>query len=261
MIRPTFVGEGFKVFTDCTTWNGGGSNPYLTQVLVNFTPYAGYSFKEGDVAVAIVKNGMYPTQIGWQKIVDSTYADIWVKRLTSLVDNFNSYWSHPDGGYSLFNSGMASLVYRSPYQLDALYYASNETLQTINATASTVAFPAVSRSSFDDSDFYYRFDAVRMWEEWGTYYSNGVDYPSISPSYADIAISSTYCANTYEFISTPPETVSLKIFGSSNLSGTGLNAYVQSWWSPGSYSTYPIRVATTTLWIRGWNPSSQGVML
>lgn len=258
MIRPTIIGYANKYFTDCTTWNGGGSNPYLTQIQISFGPTASYSFQAGDVALVVVDKGIYPTQIGWSKIINGTYLEVWAKRLTNLVDNFNSYWTHDGGGYQLFASGMAGFVYRSPYELDALYYSNNEVMQSKYAGSNPVVFDAISRPSFDDSDFYYRIDATLMTEQWGTYYSNYFSHIGASNTIS-AGTASTYCANTYEFITSPPESMALTMFDSSALSGHAINAYPQTVVSPPS--TGDIILSRATLWIRGWNPSSQGVML
>jgi hypothetical protein len=158
---------------------------------------------------------------------------------------------------------MAGIVYRSPYSRygsisDSLYYAANENTYTGNATSSGgYAIPAVSRSSFDDSAFYYRIDAVYTDEDYGTYYSS---YFSHSPaSVLGNQTNSVYCANTYEFINTPARSIGVIMFDSTNLAGTAMTFY------PGTYATPPsnnyFRIHTTTMWVRGWNPSQSGVML
>lgn len=262
MIAPTIVGGGYKYFTDCTTWNGGGSNPYLTQITIYFATNAGYTFQEGDVALVAASNGMYPTQSGWTQLVNGANTDIWAKRLSSNSDNFDSAWTHAGGGYSLFTSGMYGFVYRSPYSRygsisDSLYAPANENTYTGNATTSGgIAIPAVSRSSFDDSAFYYRIDAVYANEDYGSYYTNSYSYPVVTQGGY---ISSANCANTYEFLYSPPCVIGMNMFDSSNLSGNSATFYPQTVVSPPSSNNF--RFHTTTMWVRGWNPSQSGVML
>jgi hypothetical protein len=262
MIAPTFVGYGYKYFTDCITWNGGGANPYLTQVTVDFTTNAGYTFQEGDVAVVAASNGMYPTQSGWTQLVNGANIDIWAKRLSSNSDNFNSPWTHNDGGSTLFLSGMYGFVYRSPYSRygsisDSLYAPANENTYIGNATTSGgIAIPAVSRPSFDDSAFYYRIDATYANEDYGSYYSSSYSYPV---TVIGGGSGSVNCANTAEFLYSPPAIISLAMFDSANLSGNSVTFYPQTIVTPPSSNYF--RFHTTTMWVRGWNPSQSGVML
>jgi hypothetical protein len=263
MIPPVIVGSGYKYFTDCTTWNGGYPNNFLTQITIYFATNAGYTFQEGDVAVVAASNGMYPTQSGWTQLVNGANTDIWAKRLSSNSDNFDSAWTHAGGGYSLFTSGMYGFVYRSPYSRygsisDSLYYTANENTYTGNAQSSGgYAIPAVSRPSFDDSEFYYRIDAVYNNEDYGSYYSSYYNYSPVVTQGGGVG--SLNCANTYEFITTPGASIGLAMFNSTNLAGTAITFY------PGTYVTSPsdnyFRVNTTTMWVRGWNPSQSGVML
>jgi len=252
MIQPTIVGSGIKQFTDCTTWNGGGTNPYLTTVTVNFYPSGGYSFQQGDIAIVVASAGMSTASSGWSQLVNGSNIEIWAKQLGS-GDSFDSVWSNGGSGYGLWTSGLYGMVLRTPYSLGGLYYANNENNYSFNATSGSISIPAVSRPSFEDSDFYYRIDAAYAWEGYGSYYTNS--YSFAEPAVGGL-ISSANCANTYEFLTTPPHVIGLSMFQSSLLSGSGATFYPQT-----VNASSSCNFATTTLWVRGWNPSSQGVML
>ena len=261
MIQPTIVGSGYKAFTDCTTWNGGGNNPYLNTVTVTFNPqgvvdpFPMYIFQSGDVCIVASTNGIYPNGSGWNKIVDGANIDIWMKQHSGGADTFNTTWSHVDGGGSLFYGGLYGFVLRSPYGSSGLYYTNNENTYSSSTTTNPTYRPAVARSSFEDSDFYYRIDADYAYETYGSYYNcyYGYDVTAYGGS-----AGSNNCANTETFLYSPPATIGLSLFTSSALSGNQMTFYPQTYYAGNNLvSTFH----KTTLWVRGWNPSSQGVML
>lgn len=251
MIQPTKIATFGKYFTDGYTWNGGGSNPYLTSIQLTPSVEAGYTIGVNDVALVAVSNGIYPTASGWSKIVDNANIDIWMKQHSGGADTFVSYWEHSGGGSSLFYGGIAGMVLRTPYGSSGLVYANNENLYTVNPASSTMTRPAVSRSSFEDSDFYYRIDADYISEDYGSYYSG---YYYYSDTFG-VQYGSTYSANTYEFLSSGSCSIGLSVFNSSNLSGQALT------YNPATYPGGNVNFSKSTLWIRGWNQTSQGVML
>ncbi len=249
MLAPVRVGSGYKSFTDCYTYNNGGTP--LSTVPISVTADSGYSFLPGDVAIAATSSGTYPTGSGWSRIVDGQ-TDIWIKTL-GVSDTFDSNWTNADN-WTLFYSGIIILVYRSPYGANALYYASNEnTYSTTVNSNGPHTIPAVSRSSFEDSAFYYRFDVTHAFESWGSYYNGSFDYPddNLWGGYTN----SSNCANTYVFLTSPGEILGIYGFLTPNLSGS-----TGSFYTIGN-SNNTITVRTTTLWIRGHIPAQSGVML
>ena len=265
MIPPVIVGSCYKYFTDCITYNSGS---YLTSIQVIFTPSAGYTFQEGDVAVVAVTDSSYPTQSGWTKIVDGASLDVWAKRLSSNSDNFDSSWTNTNhgndsynNGYTLFVSGIAGFAYRSPYSKygsisDSLYYLSNDNLSSAVGNSSTVTIPAVSRPSFDDDDFYYRIDAFYLRESWGSYYDFYFNWPGAPTSLGGSGAYTASCANTEAFLYTPPSYCGVIMWPSKYLSGTQWSVSPQT--VTGSNTLY---LSTITMWVRGWNPTQSGAML
>ena len=254
MIQPAFVGQGFKSFTDCYTWTGN-STPTLTAVTLNFYPLSSYSFQQNDVAIVAVSNGIYAGGSGWTRIVDGANIDIWIKQHSGGADTFDAVWAHVDGGSSLFYGGIYGMVLRSPYGSSGLYYANNENTYSVGSASYPMYRPAVARSSFEDSDFYYRIDADYASEGYGSYYScsYGYDVTALGGS-----CGSSNCANVETFLYSPPATLGLSLFTSSALSGNQMTFYPLTYFAGNSNNCF---FSKTTLWVRGFNPSSQGVML
>jgi hypothetical protein len=255
MLAPVFVGYGGKPFTDCITYNNGGTTltSYYDANMV--VAYPGYTFQQGDVAIAATTRGTYPTQSGWSRIVDASNTDLWIKTL-GASDNFNSTWLNPANDSTLFYSGVSILVFRSPYRADAIVYANNENLYstTVNSTGPHT-IPAVSRSSFDDSAFYYRLDVVHATESWGSYYNNSFYYSTANLLPYSATTTSSNCANTYVFFTSPGEALGFAGWDSPNLSGSTAEYYCIG------NSNNTIYYRTTTLWLRGFTQSQSGVML
>jgi hypothetical protein len=259
MLKPVIVGQAAKPFTDGTTWNSGGTA--LTSITINFFPESGYSFRNKDVAIVAASNGMYPTAAGWTHFVDGANIDIWVKEGSGGATDFDSVWQHSSGGSSLFYSGMRGVVVRTGFGLDGIYYDSSvaENIYSVSCTASPTFRPAVARSSFEDSAFYYRVDIDYVKESSGSYYSNNYDYPLGTNTNQYVwTMSSNYSANTSEFLNSPPEIIGFKFSTSSDLSGEIMSFYpVNYYGGVGSTATFIKRV----LWLRAFNPTSQGMML
>lgn len=254
MIAPTYVGYGSKLFNDTVTWNGGGSNPYLTSYTVVFYPDSGYSFQVGDFALVATSSGVTTSNSGWSKILSSGSLDFWLKELTAGDTTFNSVWTEP----YLWGKGIAGTVLRSPYKSASLYYPENRYNNSITKPVndpSTINIPAVSRSSFEDSDFYYRLDIVYANRDYSGY--DPIQWYWGSASSIGYTSKSYPPANTYEYISSAPQVIGMGLYPSSSLSGGTSSCYLVF----GSGSTQVCNYQINTFWLRGWNPASSGVML
>jgi hypothetical protein len=258
MIAPTFVGYGSKSFTDCTTYSPSlPFDNWPNSYSITLSPNPDCVIRQGDVAIATATDGTYPTSAGWTKIVTGSKMSLWMKTLSSSSDT--SSWSNPSGGYSLFYSGVAITVFRSPYGSNALYYANNENLYTAAVGGGGTgphSVPALSRTSFEDSDFYYRVDVTHITEDWGSYYNPGFNFVGGTFLQWGGGTSSSNCANTGTFLYSPGEAIYMSGQTSSNLSGLSGQAYTQ-----GTSPTNNFYVRTITFWIRGFTQSQSGVMV
>ena len=257
MIQPVIVGQAYKPFTDGTTWNGGGTS--LTSLTINFTAESGYSFIDKDVAIVATNNNIYPTGSGWTQLVDGATSgsmDIWTKQGSGGATDFNSSWESSSGGQSLFFGGMQGIVLRTPFGSDGIYFDGSvaENVYSVSCTSNPTTRPAVARSVFEDSEFYYRIDADYVYESSGSYYSNDYTYSSGTTFNA----SSNYSANTSEFLNSAPAVIGFTLFSSSDMAGQAMNFNpINYYGGVGSIANFVKRV----LWVRGFNPTSQGMML
>ena len=257
MIQPVIVGSAFKPFTDGETWNGGGTA--LTSLTINFTAESGYSFIDKDVAIVATNNNIYPTGSGWTQLVDGATGgsmDIWTKQGSGGATDFNSSWESSSGGSSLFYGGMQGIVLRTPFGSDGIYFDSAvaENNYSVSCTSNPTTRPAVARSVFEDSEFYYRIDADYVYESSGSYYQDDYSYSSGTT----FNISSNYSANTSAFLNSPPAVIGLTLFSSSDMAGQAMTFYpINYYGGVSSVANFVKRV----LWVRGWNPTSQSMFL
>lgn len=252
MIAPSIIAFGYKAFTDCETYNDG--NYGITSIPVPVLLSGGYSgFRDGDVAIALSTYGCSPSGSGWTKIVDGTELDIYTKRYTGTSDSFATTWSAASAN-TLWSAGIFILVYRSPYQSDALFYYNTILTQSSTASSPTVTLPANARTAFDDSNFYYRLEACWFREQTPTYNANSFGYAGANTN----LISTSNCENNSAYFNAPAMSLGFSLFPSSNLSGTSPLLDPAVYYAPSSPT---VTFTTVSMWLRGSTGNTQGMIL